>query len=150
MAQDPTVGSTSSSQPPEVAAPPAVIYLEMTKCSAKWHDTTKTSVDLTADGYIRTEYRDARLTSQGWQTIQANGDMAPKFALVIYVEEAASPNRGTVPRTFYTVNNIVAPPALSDPNNMSPEVVLCALEPGPDVNTPPVLLGQMRRTRLRV
>ena len=125
-----------------------LFFAEMTQCTAKFTDSSKSDVNLTADGYIRTQYLDAKLVSAGWMDIQADGEAAPYPALVIYVEELSSANSSAVPRTYHAFDNVVSPPQLVTDRN--PSVVFCGLEPGPDKDTPPPVLGQMRKTRIRV
>ena len=144
MAQD----STPLKSGMVVSTPAVVNYLEISRCSAKWGDSEHTSVDLTAEGFIRNPYRGVRLTSQGWQNIQADGDDAPRPSLVIFVEEVPSAYPGNVPRGFFTLDNFVVPHQLSNPSNLSPEIVFCGLEPGTGLNSAPS--GGMRRTRLRL
>jgi hypothetical protein len=127
-----------------VSAPPRVIDLEWTTGSATWRGTT--SVDIIVDGYIRDEYLEAQLIeliSRGYILFQADGELVAKLALVIDVKGVTSSlSQGQSPRTFHAINNFAAP--------ANGEVVICGLEPGPDVNTPPPVLGRMRRTRIRV
>src|SRR5512142_1359447 len=112
-----------------VGAPVKVGFLEMTRCTAKWGDLDHTTVDLTAEGYIREPFTAVRLTLRGWFNMLADGDHVPRPSLVVYVERVQSTFPGNVPRGFFTLDNFVAPTGLSNPGNLNPEVVFCGLEP---------------------